>query len=77
MSLAVAVLTWNLVSGTLFIGLPSDGLVDLVCVDDHLCVVPDNRVVVVVPWDGPTPRVRARYTDQSWVFATEYPSFTG
>lgn len=72
---AVALLTWNLISGTLFIFLPSDP-VEEVCVDDHLCVVPDNRVVLLLPWDGPPPVVKAR-SGSSWIYAVPVSPFTG
>jgi hypothetical protein len=75
MDLAVATLTWNLISGTLFIGLPSEG-VDEVCVEDQICVVPDNRQLVVIDWDGPPPVVRAR-AGSTWLFAVPWPSFVG
>ena len=71
----VASLTWNLVSKTLFIGLPSEG-VDEVCVEDSICVVPDNRQFVVIDWDGPPPVVKAR-SGSSWVYALPCTPFTG
>jgi hypothetical protein len=75
MTLAVAVLTWNLISGTLFILLPSEP-VEEICVEDVVCLVPDNKVAVVMPWDGPPPVVKAR-SGSSWVYAVPWPSFTG
>jgi hypothetical protein len=71
----IALLTWNLISGTLFILLPSEP-VEEVCVEDVVCLVPDNKVAVVMPWDGPPPVVKAR-SGSSWVYAVPWPSFTG
>jgi hypothetical protein len=71
----IALLTWNLISGTLFILLPSEP-VEEVCVEDVVCLVPDNRVAMVMPWDGPPPVVKAR-SGSSWVYAVPWPSFTG
>jgi hypothetical protein len=71
----IALLTWNLISGTLFILLPSEP-VEEICVEDVVCLVPDNKVAVVMPWDGPPPVVKAR-SGSSWVYAVPWPSFTG
>jgi hypothetical protein len=71
----IALLTWNLISGTLFILLPSEP-VEEICVEDVVCLVPDNRVAMVMPWDGPPPVVKAR-SGSSWVYAVPWPSFTG
>jgi hypothetical protein len=71
----IALLTWNLIGGTLFILLPSEP-VEEVCVEDVVCLVPDNKVAVVMPWDGPPPVVKAR-SGSSWVYAVPWPSFTG
>jgi hypothetical protein len=73
--LAVALLTWNLVGGTLFVFLPSDP-VEEVCVNDEVCVVPDNRVVILLDWDGPPPVVRAR-SGQTWMYAVPCPPYAG
>jgi hypothetical protein len=71
----IALLTWNLISGTLFILLPSEP-VEEICVEDVVCLVPDNKVAVVMPWDGPPPVVKAR-SGSSWVYAVPWPPFTG
>jgi hypothetical protein len=71
----IALLTWNLIGGTLFILLPSEP-VEEICVEDVVCLVPDNKVAVVMPWDGPPPVVKAR-SGSSWVYAVPWPSFTG
>jgi hypothetical protein len=71
----IALLTWNLISGTLFILLPSEP-VEEICVEDVVCLVPDNTVAMVIPWDGPPPVVKAR-SGSSWVYAVPWPSFTG
>jgi hypothetical protein len=71
----IALLTWNLISGTLFILLPSEP-VEEICVEDVVCLVPDNKVAMVMPWDGPPPVVKAR-SGSSWVYAVPWPSFTG
>lgn len=76
MNLAVAVLTWNLIGGTLFICLPSDP-VDEVCIEESWCFVPENPQVIVVPWDGPPPIVRARLADGSVQYAVPYPAYSG
>ena len=73
---SVALLSWNLISGSLFISLPSDCIVEELCVDDVICLVPDNRVAIVLPWDGPPPVVRAR-SGSSWVYAVPVPPYTG
>ena len=73
---SVALLSWNLIAGTLFISLPSDCVIEELCVDDVICLVPDNRVSVVLPWDGPPPVVKAR-SGVSWMFAVPVPSYTG
>jgi hypothetical protein len=46
-----AALTWQLVGGTLFVGLPSGVTVEKACFRWQ-CVVPENKVVVVFQWDG-------------------------
>jgi hypothetical protein len=71
----IALLTWNLIGGTLFILLPSEP-VEEICVEDVVCLVPDNKVAMVMPWDGPPPVVKAR-SGSSWVYAVPWPSFTG
>lgn len=73
--IATAVLTWNLLRGTLFIGLPSYP-VEEVCIEDVLCLTPENSVVIAVPWDGPPPVVRAR-SGETWVYAVPVPDFVG
>lgn len=73
--LSVAFLTWNLISGTLFVFLPSEP-VEEVCVEDVLCVIPDNRVVILLDWDGPPPVVKAR-AGATWVYAVPVPSYVG
>lgn len=57
-----AMLTWNLVGGTLFIGLPAEVTVTEVCIDWLTCLVPDNAVVLVIPWDTYPDSVIARFT---------------
>lgn len=74
--LLYAKLTWNLVSGTLFIGLPSVPVVE-VCIGDELCVTPDNPVVIVLPWDGAVPSVSARFPDGSQQWAVPWPAYIG
>jgi hypothetical protein len=71
----IALLTWNLISGTLFILLPSEP-VEEICVEDVVCLVPDNKVAVVMPWDGPPPVVKAR-SGSSWIYAVPWPPFVG
>lgn len=79
MDLAVATLLWNLVGTSLFIGLP-DGGAEEVCIEtpmtSPLCLVPDNKQLVVVAWDGPPPVVRAR-VGSTWLCAVPWPSFVG
>jgi hypothetical protein len=48
-------LTWQLVGTSLFIGLPANVTVQQVCVEWTTCVVPDNPVVVVLPWASGNP----------------------
>jgi len=73
---AVATLTWNLVGASLFIGLPSDASVSQVCIGASYCVVPDNKQLIVLDWDGPVPYVKAQIAD-TWIYAVPYPAFTG
>ena len=73
---AVALFSWNLISGSLFILLPSDCVVEELCVEDALCLVPDNRVAIVIDWDGPPPIVKAR-SGSSWVYAVPTTPYTG
>jgi hypothetical protein len=62
--IAAASLTWNLINGVLFIGLPSYPI-DELCIAET-CLVPDNTVVVVVPWErDETPTVKVR-SGESW-----------
>ena len=75
MTVFAAGLTWNLIGGTLFIGLPSEP-VDRVCVEET-CVVPDNSVCVVLTWDGPPPVVYAKRTDGTWLAAVPVPVYEG
>lgn len=73
--IVAARLTWNLVSGSLFISYPSVPVVQ-VCVNE-VCFAPSNPVGDVLDWDGSAPIVRAECADGSWQVATWWPAYTG
>lgn len=74
-----AVLTWNLVKGTLFIGLPADVTVVQVCIDDWACYVPSNPQVLVVEWAGSNPSMMRAECERDgkrmWVEAYATPLY--
>jgi len=76
-----AVLTWNLIGSTLFIGLPANVRVYEVCINWEFCVHPDNAQVVVVPWDISPESVIARFTrsdgSSGSLEAVTWPAFIG
>ena len=79
--LLYASLTWNVLPGAVYVGLPSDVTVESVCIEDR-CVVPDNPQLVVIPWEGPPPTIavaKVRYRDgtQGTLVAIQLPNYTG
>ena len=84
--IVAAHLTYTIVGGSVFVGLPSTVRETVqVCVGDgHIetCVIPDNTVVISVPWlaDSVT-YVKALVTEingmQQWHTAYPLPPFVG
>lgn len=79
--LLFATLTWNVLPGAVYVGLPSDVIVEQVCVET-VCVTPDNPQLVVIPWEGEPPFVtiaKVRYPDgtRGQMVAIQLPNYTG
>lgn len=77
-----AALTWNVVKGMLFIGLPSWGIVQQVCIDGLACYQPDNPIVLVLEWPQGAPSFITAAVKRSdgvivWTEAGALPPYQG
>lgn len=75
MLITASVLFWQIYLHQIWIGYPSDGLVEQVCIGEYTCWVPKDHRHEVIDWDGDVPYVMAwvRLPDGTLRYDTAVP----